>query len=855
MGAHPSPTGRLWGIAMTEPNARSSRILLLAATVLAGAALAMPALAQEAAQPAPDAQPSGGDQVIVTVSRTTRSAVQLSGVETQKILPGISPLKAIESLPGVVYETADPWGNNEQNEALVVHGFTTQQLGYTMDEVPLGDQQYGNYNGLSTSRAIISENVARVTLESGAGSLGVASTSNLGGAIETFSSDPHKEMGFDVRETGGSYQTTRTFGRFDTGELPGIGGEAYMSYLHHDAVAWDFNGHQRDDQANVKYVRDDAHGKLTLFADWDSKVEPNEDATGYYGAQTAAAANYIPSTRPFLYPNLAACTAAVAPNPDPVTGNGNKPGSPPTYQGNNFHNCFSEAQRVDDLLYAKYDWKMSPDITWANQAYYHYDYGRGVVAGPINQAGLPGLFAGYFPNLVVGPGGAAVAANQTSAATLQNIANAFGGTGNEVRTTEYRINRGGLISTFKWQLGNHQIEAGAWWEHNEDAQHRVWYPFSAANNDLSPYSVPDGPKGFTQYYAQFHVNDYQLHIQDQWRVLPNLLLQAGWKASLQTADGSFPINQVNSAALSGTALVHYPSGSLTSNDWFLPQFGAVWDVTDRAQLFVNVQKNMRQFIPYGAGSNFFGFSPWSLGTQAAFDLFKSTVHPETSWTYEGGVRGHTGLDWGFITGADGQASVYHVDFANRLLNIAPYNFINPAPAILENVGGVTTNGVDVAATLHFGRHFQIYDALSYNKSTYDSSYTSGVTASGAPAVVPTAGKWVPLTPDWLEKFIVNTNWGPFEAQLNGDYVGRRFVTYTNDLSVPSTFIVGLEASYAIDPPAYTMMKTAKISLNVTNLGNTKGISTPVVAGATAAQGYTAYPIAPTMGFVTLQATF
>jgi len=835
---------------MTKFAQRQFRCLLLGASALAGMALTDAARAQT-----PDAQPASGGEVIVTVSKTTRSAVELAGTEAQKLLPGISPLKAIESLPGVVYETADPWGNNEQNEALVVHGFTTQQLGYTMDGVPLGDQQYGNYNGLSTSRALISENTSRVVLESGAGSLGVASTSNLGGAIEAFSSDPKKSFGFDIRETGGSYQTTRTFGRLDTGELPGVGGEAYLSYLHHDAVAWDFNGHQRDDQANVKYVRDDSHGKLTLFADWDSKVEPNEDATAYAGAQTAAAASYTPATRAFIYPNLAACTAAVAPNSDPVYGNGGKPGSPPTYEGNNFHNCFSEAQRVDDLLYAKYDWNAAPGIVWSNQLYYHYDYGRGVVAGPINQAGLPGLFAGYFPGLVVGAGGAAVAANQTSAATLANISNAFGGTGNEVRTTEYRINRGGELSTLKWELGNHQIEAGVWWEHNEDAQHRVWYPFSAANNDLSPYEVPDGPKGFTQYYAQFHVNDEQLHVQDQWRVFPNLLLQAGWKASLQTADGKFPINQVNNAALSGTALVHYPSGSLTSDDWFLPQVGAVWDATDRVQVFGNVQKNMRQFIPYGAGSNFFGFSPWSLGTQAAFDLFKSTVHPETSWTYEAGVRGHTSLDWGLITGAEGQASVYHVNFQNRLLNIAPYNFINPAPAILENVGGVTTNGVDIAATVHFGPHFQAYDALSYNKSTYDSSYTSGTTSSGAPAVVPTAGKFVPLTPDWLEKFIVSTRWGPFEGQLNGDYVGRRYVTYTNDLSVPPTFLVGLEASYAIDVPPDTWMKTAKISLNVTNLGDTKGVSTAVVAGATAAQGYSAYPIAPTMGFVTLQATF
>ena len=98
-------------------------------------------------------------------------------------------------MPGVTFLTADPWGNNEQNISLFVHGFNAQQLGYTLDGLPLGDQNYGNYNGLSPQRAIISENVSRVTLASGAGDLGTASTSNLGGTIDTFSSDPRKALG------------------------------------------------------------------------------------------------------------------------------------------------------------------------------------------------------------------------------------------------------------------------------------------------------------------------------------------------------------------------------------------------------------------------------------------------------------------------------------------------------------------------------------------------------------------------------------------------------------------------------------------------------------------------------------
>ena len=613
--------------------------------------------AQNVPQDAAAASTPGGDSpdletVIVTSQRTTRSSVVISGAETQKLLAGISPLKAIETLPGVLYETADPWGNNEQNEALVIHGFTTQQLGFTLDGVPLGDQQYGNYNGLSVSRAITSENVGKVDLSSGAGSLGVASTSNLGGAIETYSSDPSKTWGGDIRQTFGSYGAKRTFFRMDSGDFLD-GNSAYLSYLHQDARAWDFDGRQRDDQVNFKFVHDDDHGKLTFFADWDYKVEPNEDATAFGNQQTAAAQGYTPYTRPFIYPNYPAALSYL-----------NAAGAPPAAFGNNFTNFFSAAQREDILGYLQYDWKIADNVTWSNQGYYHNDRGRGIVAGPVNQAGLPGLFAIYFPG--------------------QNLVNTFGGTGYEVRTTEYGIDRGGIRSNLDVALGDHQIELGLWYEHNDSSQGRRWYALSAANNDLSPYDIPRNP-AFTQYDFQFVTEDVQIHLQDQWRILPDLLLQAGFKASLQTASNTLPVQQKNLPATNPQ--VNYPIGSITSNDGFLPQVGAVWDVTDNEHLFFNIQKNLRQYVPYGAGGNFYATSPWSLGSQAAFNSFKANAKPETSWTYEAGIRTKHDLDLGFLTGIEGQANYYHVDFSNRLFNVATYSFINPNPSILVNVGG------------------------------------------------------------------------------------------------------------------------------------------------------------------------
>jgi hypothetical protein len=830
---------------MTISIARALKCALLLTTALS--ALTLTAQAQQMA--ANDA--TEVESVIVSADTgSTHAAVEISGVQAQKIVPGISPLKAIEAMPGVVYETSDPWGNNEQNESLVVHGFTTQQLGYTMDGVPLGDQQYGNYNGLSPSRALSSENVKRVTLSSGTGSLGVASTSNLGGAIETFSSDPSSAAGIDLRATGGSYDTARIFVRGDSGNI-GDGWMGYLSFLHQNQRAWDFDGYQHGDQLNLKIINDSDVGKFTFYADWSSKAEPNEDADSFgnqacpspvAGASFAAACPGFttPYTRPFQYPNLAGAIASLKTNPA-------APGTPPVAQGNNFSNYHSAAQREDALTYAQYDWKMAPGMTWSNQAYFHHNTGRGVVAGPVNNAGLPALFAIYFPQLVVG-------GSATSTGTLTNLVNAFGGAGYEARTTEYRINRFGFRSTLNWTLGDNDIEAGIWYERNASRTGRRWYAFSAANNDLTPYDVPRNP-AFTQYDVSMRTDAIQLHVQDAWHITPDVTLSAGVKSSLQTA-GSDVITQQqnlqagNIAGLPATSpQVQFPTGTISTNVWFLPQAGLTWQVNDSDQLFVNVQENVRQFVPYAAGSNFYGSSPWSLGSQQAFNTFKQTVHPERSWTYEAGLRSSRTLDNDLLTGIDGQINYYHVDFSNRLFNVATYNFINPNPAVLVNVGGVTDDGVDVAATFHFGDHFSFYDAVSWNQSQYNDNILPNATINTTLLI---AGKQVPIVPNWLDRFILSTNWGGFEAQVNGDFIGRRFATYTDDVKVGSTFMTGLEASYTLTPADMGMdyLSKLKISGNITNLADIKGISTITVTGASA--GYQGYPIPPRMFFVTVQ---
>ncbi|MEJ8629059.1 TonB-dependent receptor [Sphingomonas sp. I4] len=168
-------------------------------------------------------------------------------------------------------------------------------------------------------------------------------------------------------------------------------------------------------------------------------------------------------------------------------------------------------------------------------------------------------------------------------------------------------------------------------------------------------------------------------------------------------------------------------------------------------------------------------------------------------------------------------------------------------SILQNVGRVQTNGVDAAATLRFGPHLSIYNALSYNSSKYRDNYVSGTTT------IATAGKYVPNTAKWLNKTVVSINDGPFEIQAIGDYVGPRFATYTNDQGIGGRYLLNLQASYSLPQIDGFGVKDLKLSVNVTNVTDRKGIYELVVGAA--ARTWNSYAQPPRMGFITLSGAF
>lgn len=857
----------------TCSTARAARLAMLAGSALSLCALSpsiahAQAAASEAA-PAEEAAPDLGS-IIVTGAKTTRSATVIASTEIQKILPGVAPLKAIQTLPGVLYITADPWGNNEQNAQIFIHGFAANQLGYTMDGIPLGDQSYGNYNGLSPQRAVISENVSRVVVATGAGDLATPSNSNLGGTVETFSSDPTQAFGVRAAQTVGSYDASRTYVRIDSGDIGG-GNMAYISGVRQRARAWDFNGIQKGWQANAKFVHDDSAGKLTLYFDYNDMTQPNEDATVFFkpsaGGTATAAQLFTPYTKPFFYPDFDGYRNVY------LTALGNSPAA----EGSNYRNYYSDAQRTDYLGYARYEARLSDKVSWTTTGYYHHNDGAGVVAGPLGQS-ITTAQPYLDPNYATIPTNCRFSANNNgvrpaactgltaaqAAAAGAALVTATGGSGLITRTTEYRIDREGVISSVRAEIGRHTIELGGWFEHNSTTQWRRWYAVPVANPSLStPYVRPRDVMTplFTQYQGEARINQLQLHIQDTWRLTDQLLVQGGFKTSAQWASGRFPV-QPRLGSLGGTTAL--PEGEINTHNWFLPAIGATYDFNGHEQVYFNVQKNLRQYQAYLAG----GGGPWFTGSQAAFDAFADQGKPETSWTYEAGLR--TNRSFGNGVTLQGQINYYHVDFSNRLLAI-PTNpggiagsGITGGTSTLVNVGDVKTDGVDAAATLRFGNLFSLYNAISYNLSKYQNDYTSTAAGIGAATnsciggflvtggVVPTCGKQLPGTPKWMNKTVATLALGPIEVQAIGDYVGRRFATFTNDASVSSFFLTSLRIAARV-PENILPLQKVELALNITNLTDKKGVSTLSIGSAT--NSYSAYPIAPRQWFLTLSAAY
>ena len=752
----------------------------------AGAALiavlaATPALAEETVEAA--AESADVAEIVVLGRGEARQVQELGAADIALEVAGVSPLKAIDKLPGVNFTSADPFGAYEWSARISIRGFSQNQLGFTLDGIPLGDMNYGNHNGLHISRAIISENVGRVEVAQGAGSLGAASTSNLGGTIEFFSREPGEAFGVEASGTYGSDDNKRAFVRVDSGELFAGGTRLSLSYAWQDADKWKGDGVQRQHQVNARLVQPVGDGRFFGFVNYSDRRENDyqdmsADMIGRLGYDWD---NYAKDW------DLAVRVAQIYQNQVSQSG---AAGTPLPYPDAGL--VFpAPIATVDDAYYdaagLRRDWLAGAGVeaplgeywTFKATGYYHGNEGRGL----------------WFTPYVTTPGGAPIT----------------------IRTTEYEIERYGILASSLFEVGANSFEIGMWYEDNDFNQARRFYGLAdtAGAPSRSSLDFPADPIA-TQWAFDFNTQTLQYHVQDRLD-LGSFRLNAGWKG-LRVTNNATPI-------VSGGLA----SGRTEAKDWFLPQAGLLYRLNDDNELFASYTENMRAFESSATGGPF-------ATTQAGFDALD--LKPETSTTWELGFRTKSPRFQGVIAG-------YYVDFKDRIIAFANGSGIQGNPAILQNVGDVRSWGVEAAGTFRVTPELALFASYAYN----DSEYRDDVVNAAGGVVAATAGKTVVNSPKHLAKGEITWDNGDFFARVGANYTSKRYYSYENDAEVGGFVIVDASIGYRF---------TDRISIqaNATNLFDKAYVSTIGTNGfANSGDAQTLLAGAPQQFFVTVKAGF
>jgi iron complex outermembrane receptor protein len=767
------------------------------ALVFGGVMLSSSPVLAQAVVADPDGPVAALDEIVVFGLGQSRQQASISEEAIAIEAPGTSPLKAIERLPGVSFQSADAFGNYEWSARIVLRSFNQNQLGFTLDGVPLGDMSYGNHNGLHISRAIISENVGRVDVAQGSGALGTASSSNLGGTVAFVSRGPAETFGMDVAGTYGSEETMRGFVRVDTGAFGPAGTAMSLSFVDHGMDKWKGLGQQNQQQINFNLVQPVGRGEITGFINHSERRE--NDYQDMSLAQIARLGrdfdnisdNYALAVRIADIANNRGDTGA------PVTNAGAGTVYPAPI-GTVDDAYFDASGLRDDTLGAlTLNYPVTDAFEVSLTGYGHKNEGQGL----------------WWTPYVATPVGAP---DQSGAAILAPSPIS-------VRTTEYDIERLGVIGSATLTVGNHEIEGGFWMESNDFNHARRFYGLARAANTRDSLEFLANPF-FTQWEYDFETETRLFYVQDSWSVTEALTVNAGFKS----------LSVENSAT---TVIGANKTGTIKAEDNFLPQVGVAWDLDSDHQLFVSYAENLRAYESSNTGGPF-------SASAAGFAALRTTLEPESSKTVEAG--------WRFrFDQLQGSMAVYDVQFENRLLGVALGAPILGLGNGIQNVGSVESRGFEAAAVWSFTDALSAFGSFSYNDSTYENDVRDGTGA----LVAATAGKTVVNTPETLARAELSYDDGSLYGTIAAAYTGVRFSSYLNDESVGAYTLFELTGGYRFIDRGNWLDGT-EVQFNVTNLFDEDHISTVGSGGFQNGAGrQTFLPGAPRQAFVTLRRSF
>lgn len=703
-------------------------IAILASASVARAAEGAEAAASEAG--ASDMEMDGQITVIATPTTYAQSDVTPTMIKRQAAIASVNTV--INELPGVFVTEADAFGSADWVTNITIRGFSTNDghIGTTIDGMPNGGSGYGG--GSKANRYLDVLNLKTVAVSQGTADISSRTNESLGGTLDYQTSDPEKERRFRFVVAGGDFGGRKVYGRVDTGEIAS-GTYAWISASTSRVKDWVA---QSDTTS-----RDHIAGKVTSDL---GKVA----LTGYVSYDDANEGEYASVSLAGFRQN---------PNFDGLTSNWT--GIP--YIDQNFRsgsralrkNLFGYLRAKADLGEVKlvasvYGHKMTGRGDWLPP--YLVDVTNDGAGNPNSEFNRSGTVYGASPLgkiYYVTPTGA----------TAPMIAGCVGSAGvpaeydpscyaagstpvMSYRHTHYRNRRLGAVVDVNWEhdFGSVQnlLRAGIWYEDGKSRVTRDWHKVTDARSSFQFDGVPY----YVQYSRDYGVKEFVYYADDSV-TFGDLTARAGIK--------QYHLDQ-SRVGLVGDPLVtgmKYWSKALFSGG-----------------LNYRPVKGLEVFAGYA--QNFAALSR-SLLDQP--EIVRRDIKPETADSIEGGVRYSDSRFSGSVT-------VYDIKFDNRVVYVPSgfvtgIDYLSEVDGIYQNVGGVKSTGVELAAAYRLTPQLQISSSYSYNRAKY---LGTGDAAKNA-ALGITPGVQVFNTPKSMLVGSVDYSGEIFKAGISAKHVSSRFI--------------------------------------------------------------------------------
>ncbi|TKK25624.1 TonB-dependent receptor [Pseudomonas sp. CFBP13528] len=680
---------------------------------------------------------AGGGYMVPEESIKGRSTVTKEALDKQTATG--NAIDKLKYTPGLNISSEDNTGLS--GFRFTMRGMNSDQVGMSVDGMPINDS--GNY-ALYSNLLGDPENIDQIFVTQGASESDGPHIGSSGGNIGIVTIRPTKETGAFVKQIVGSNATRKTFARLNTGEVNGLSN--WLSASHTEGDMWRGSGAVRADKVEWNSFFDAGNGNTANLI-----LKYHEQDNNSYSQLTKA--QFQQNGRHY----------------DPY------PATPTVGSNGKYNSYYALAQNPFQTFTAVLNtqFKLADNLALSVIPYYFWGNGSGVGS------------SSYALNRGSNQGGVFDLGNLPTAA--QYNADGTPNSGVYYRPSRTQTWRPGITTKLTWDLGDHSLQLGYWYERARQSQTQPFIPLKSNGKPVDTWpdsnsAIVDANGNQVQGRDRFTVTPAQkVWAQDTWYINSDWTFIAGLAYMNVERDGT------NHGSLN-----EQPEKRNQTYNKLLPNAGLKYQLDERDQLFYSLSRNMR--VPQN----------YALYDKGAGSI---DLEPETSWNHELGWR-YSGGDMTLA------ATLFYMDFKNRQVSSKDIN----GDSADINVGAVTNKGLELEWSGLLPHHFNYYTSYTYTKAEQQDDMT--VYNAGQAILLPTSGKQFANVPKNMLAANIGYDDGRFYGTFGGKYTSKLYGDLTNDEGISARTVFNLGAGIYL-PVDKKVVKDATLRLNVDNLFDKK----------------------------------